>query len=884
MKSLRAYSQVPRIVQMRAATNSVRHLIIPTLVAIFLLSWLGSPGSGSGMPGTSSTVLTSSASGQMPLGENAWTSGGPKGAGAVFSLAIDPSNRDILYAGTAGLFKSTNGGTSWTGPSADLGDAVINTIAINAQNSNVVYAGSDGARVFKSTDGGASWVVANSGISYFGGHYNQIQIRALKFDPQVPDIIYAGTVPSGVFKTTDGGTSWKATNNGLSDMSEESEIDIRALEIDRSRPETLYVATFHPGGPVDMYSGVFKSTDGGATWRAVNSGLPNLYHQGDATDVAIAPSDSNTLYLGTRTGLAKSTNGGATWNTINSGLPACRFCVNVRALAIHPMNPSTVYVGTIGDGASASGVIKSINGGASWSANDPSLFNVIALAIDPANPSAIYAGTYGGGLFKSTDAGSNWTASNTGLNSQGASFVAVDPASANIVYGGSGGGVFRSVDFGASWSPIETGVTDAALLVGDLKIDPRNSNTLYLATVGSGPYDYSAGEGIGVRKSADGGMNWTPINNGLPHWVSTLEIDPFDPDTLYAGTISGVYKSTNGGASWRYASDTQARNYTLALAVDPSVPNVLYAIAYDDDDYFEEFGTGLYKSTDAGNSWRPLKQAASYVTVDPNNSNTLYASNGVVYKSADGGTNWLALSVVANCVTVDPSNSNIVFAATPPLGVLRSTDGGASWSPFNTGLTNLDVNTLTIDRSGTSLHAGTGAGVFDYQFSIGCVDSISPTTETFDERGGDSSVSITASDECSWAATNSASWITITSGSSATSGNGTVSYSVQPNPVTLARTGVVVIAARAFTITQAGLPVRITSASVRGRKLFVNGEHFDAGAVILLNGEEQKTINNSEPGDTLIGKKAGKKTKSGDKLQVRNSNGSMSAEFTFIGD
>src|SRR5262249_1067366 len=133
-----------------------------------------------------------------------------------------------------------------------------------------------------------------------------------------------------------------------------------------------------------------------------------------------------------------------------------------------------------------------------------------------------------------------------------------------------------------------------------------------------------------------------------------------------------------------------------------------------------------------------------------------------------------------------------------------------------------------------------------------------------------------------WTATSYATWVAITSGTS--SGNGSVNFSVEANTSTAPRTGTLSIAARAFTVTQAGLAVRITGASVTGKKLVVVGENFDTGAVILLNGGQQLTRNETaNPKTTLIGKKAGKMTKPGDKLQVRNPNGSLSPEFTFTG-
>ena len=111
-----------------------------------------------------------------------------------------------------------------------------------------------------------------------------------------------------------------------------------------------------------------------------------------------------------------------------------------------------------------------------------------------------------------------------------------------------------------------------------------------------------------------------------------------------------------------------------------------------------------------------------------------------------------------------------------------------------------------------------------------------------------------------------------------------MSYSVAPNESTAPRRGSITIAGRVLTVSQAGVPVRINAATVSGKKLFVVGENFDPGAVILLNGIEQKTKNEPQnPRTALIVKQAGKKITAGDKLQVRNPNGSLSEEFTFTG-
>jgi hypothetical protein len=198
-----------------------------------------------------------------------------------------------------------------------------------------------------------------------------------------------------------------------------------------------------------------------------------------------------------------------------------------------------------------------------------------------------------------------------------------------------------------------------------------------------------------------------------------------------------------------------------------------------------------------------------------------------------------------------------------------------------------DLFVISIDGSGlTNITNTTHTSEWDpswYPLSLTtCVDSISPLSQSFDADGGTGTVEVTAGSTCSWSASSNAIWISITPGSS--SGNGVVDYSVAANISTRPRTATLIVAGHPFIATQSGVPVRITSASVEGTRLLVIGENFDPSAVILLNGEEQRTKNDPQnPRTGLICKKAGKKVKPGDKLQVRNADNTLSREFIFAG-
>jgi photosystem II stability/assembly factor-like uncharacterized protein len=275
---------------------------------------------------------------------------------------------------------------------------------------------------------------------------------------------------------------------------------------------------------------------------------------------------------------------------------------NVVALAIDPVMPATIYAARLSLGA---GVFKSTDGGAHWSAINTGITApfITALALDVQTPTTVYAGTSGidvWGVFKSTDGGAHWSVSNAGLppalnnTSSAVSVLVVDPQTPATLYAGTNVGVFKSTDGGSFWNASNTGLTD--LFVTALTVDPQTPATLYVATL------------AGVFKSTDRGAHWTISDTGLPHLffgsqpqpsIASLTVDPHDPTTAYAGTVSGVFKSTDSGATWSFsmAGAHFIGSHVSAVVVDPQTAGTLYAAT---------FGAGVYKSTDGGQSWTPF--------------------------------------------------------------------------------------------------------------------------------------------------------------------------------------------------------------------------------------------------------------------------------------
>ena len=304
---------------------------------------------------------------------------------------------------------------------------------------------------------------------------------------------------------------------------------------------------------------------------------------------------------------------------------------------------------------------------------------VFSLAINPTTPTTLYAGTYSGGVFRSTDSGTTWTAVNTGLTSQDIRSLAINPTTPTTLYAGTwGGGVFRSADSGTTWTAVNTGLTNHNVYA--IAINPAAPSTLY-----AGTYD-------GVFRSTDSGTTWTAVNTGLTnHHVQSLAIDPLAPTILYAGTTlgGGVFRSTDSGTTWSAVNTSLSDCWVQSVAVDPLTPTALYA------------GTkgGVFCSTDSGTTWTAVNTGLTHQVV------------------------W--------SLAVNPLTPTTLYAGSYGGGVFRSTDSGATWTAVNTGLTSQDIRFLAINPATPStLYAGTyDAGVFRYDVVSSCAltTTVSPS-------------------------------------------------------------------------------------------------------------------------------------------------------------
>lgn len=537
------------------------------------------------------------------------------------------------------------------------------------------------------------------------------RITGLAVAPTVPPTVYVATAGGAVFRSTNDGASWSISSTGLLgwETLSASLTGTTPLVVDPTTPTTIYVAA---------YIGVYKTTDGGLTWSA--TGL-----SASVTRLVISPTNPAILYAGRFSGeVLKSIDAGANWSTVLTvpGTP-------VQALEVDPQDANTVYAGTIFTG----GMYKTVDGGMNWDTINnglPFQHDVWELAIDPVDPNTIYAGVFccigigANGVYKSTDGGLNWSPMNTGLTDLSITELIVDPTNPAVLYASSTSpfgntvGVFKTTNGAASWSGVSTGLSTHR--VGVLAIDPTNPATVYAGS-----------QFGGVFRTTTGGGSWGATNSGLfAHTLVSLAIDPSTPATLYTGNSTAqnaVFKTTTGGTSWSLA--TAGLDHPVDdLVVDPVTSTTVYAAARTSIVYNS---TEVYKSTDSGANWNPTGAGGESLTrmrlaIDPVSPSTLYTTmgdsvmGGTVLKTTTGGMSWtpantgLPMMTFLYSIAIDPTAPSTLYVGTQSQGVYKTVDGAAHWAPANTGLPSNVVGALAVAASNPmTIYAATnGAGVY----------------------------------------------------------------------------------------------------------------------------------------------------------------------------
>lgn len=612
------------------------------------------------------TILTTALAALAQQGT--WYSSGPEGA-TLRAVVVDPQTPTTVYAaGSKGVWKSYDGGASWSDSNTGRSLLSVRTFAIDPVNPQVLYAGGWYSGVTKSVDGGATWAPANTGLP-------TDRVISLAVDPGNSSTVFVGVATSSLFRSTDGGAHWDPAATGI------------------AANTWVYSFAFHPTASQTIYagtnSGLYVSTNGGTAWTKVAG-----FTSADAVHaLAIDPTNAAVMYAGTEGGgVFKTTNGGTTWAPSNAGMTReGRPADTIEAIVIDPSDHLRLLAGTEDGGA-----FLSVNGAASWSpivAGFP-LVDVKSLAFSPQGSDTVFAAAGGAGIFKSSDGGATWSQANQGLRAGDVEDVVVDDANPTRLWAATLNGVWRSADRGSSWT---SATGDLPILaVETLATDPVNPNIAYAATW------YRA-----VFKTVDGGAHWTRLAGGLPDsYAEALAVNPVNSNHVYLGSSNGLFKSTNSGTTWTKVVMGGTDRRILSLRFDPTNAGMLYVGTWN----------GLYRTQDGGITWSaPVLGSESIwdILINPGAPQQVWVcSYKGVYRSTDGGSTFAGpvggFAEYYWTLALDPQQSATVYVGGSG-GVYRSTNGGQSFAPFGTSFGDFSTYALAFQPGAWTLHAGTSA-------------------------------------------------------------------------------------------------------------------------------------------------------------------------------
>ena len=612
--------------------------------------------------------------GSQPLGSSggSWTqlgpvslpvngTGQPNGLGRVNAITFNPTNTSVIWVGapSGGLWKSSNGGNTWTAMTDNMPTLGVSDILIDSSNTSIMYLGTGdrdagdarGKGVWKSTNGGASWFISNTGM------WNKT-VGKMIMNPTNHNIILAAT-SGGIYRTTNAGANWSLVSTAS---------NFKDIKFKPGNPNIVYAATGK-----DFY----RSTDGGVNFSQITNGLPTT---GNRLVIGVSPANPNYVYalVGGTSGLVGcylSTNSGQSFVTKSTSPNILGYSANGSdnssqswydlAIAVDPSNASIIYVGGVN-------IWKSTNGGSTWSivahwtgsSSTPAVHADQHVFTFKPGTSQLYIGC-DGGIYYTTNGGTSWTDISSGLGIAQIYKLGQSHTNVNRVITGmqdNGTNIYLGNN---SWST-EIGGDGMNCI-----IDPTTTNYMY------GALYYGD-----IRRSTNGGISFSTIAkngvNGINEsgaWVTPYTLQSKNPNTMFVG-YKNVWRSSNvksSGVSWTKISNF-SNSYNLRVIENSMADtNVLY--------------TGR--------------------------NTTLYRSDNACTASPTWTT--MTVSGVLHDIETHPTNPNIVYIAASK-NVFKSTNKGGSYTSITNNLPNVNVNCIVFDTTKTeALYVGTDVGVFYWE-------------------------------------------------------------------------------------------------------------------------------------------------------------------------
>jgi photosystem II stability/assembly factor-like uncharacterized protein len=699
-------------------------------------------------------------------------------SGRIGALAIRPSTGQFILGGAQGgiwLYDPASG--TWSPKTDNLPSLAIGALAVAPTNDAIVYAGTGegslagdsyfGNGILKSTDGGQHWAQVSG--DFFAG----VSTSALAVDPTNANHLYAAiirgrggarrTTPPvhsryGVWESKDGGTTWTLLKEAKSELNGATD-----LKIDPQNPNVLYSSFWGDA--------IYKSTDAGAHWVPIMTGLPAADYASTLTRFALGLShpagQSAVLYAGFNwsdqpSRIFKSTNEGASWTMLPAGSGADKVedycaeqCTYDNVVVADPANPNVVYVaGQFNYAIGSGGMFRSDDGGQTWKNLGWDLHpDFHAVALDPANPAHVLIGNDGGvwyspdrggrpngtdplsavtwqNLNGSVDPGTAAVTHRTGLQLGQFTSIANVPTIPGRVWGGlQDNGTERKSTASNTWFDVASG--DG----GQVLVDPNDPNYVFGTYFGISPYRYTdGGAQFFSNQTIATGIDPKDRAEFYVPWVQNQR----KTDQLFLGTYR-LYRTDNakapsaGDVRWKPISPD------LTTGCTGSAPNggrscTISAIGTGGGDaVYTGSEEGLvYLSTNAQVSDTPTwtrvdhgvlpKRPITQIAVDPSNYRIAYVAyagfnrgtpsrSGHVYKTTDGGRTWRNVSFDLPDSPVNSIVLDPAYANTlyagTDVGAFVTHDGGVHWAPLGSGMPNVSVWQLNLDASHRVLAAGT---------------------------------------------------------------------------------------------------------------------------------------------------------------------------------
>lgn len=670
---------------------------------------------------------------------DSWQELGPSDfSGRSTVVIVDPKNPTRIWMGTAGggIWRSMDGGQSWTAIGDQLPSLAIGSMALDPNDQTTLYAGTGegtynideiaGEGIFKSTDGGNSWTQLPGTSSWLWSHINRIAIA-----PGNPNLILATRLTGGIFRSADGGNTFTQVLNSWS---------AHAVAFSPKNPKRVIgtIQDFNSSG--GRYEAAVYSVDGGLTWTKSTGPLNNFANFGRIETYPLV-NDEMTVYASASDGnVYKSTDGGASYVLVTTnGNSGANWYAN--AIWVDPTNSNRLVIGGTYVYSSTDGGVTLNRIGAGYIQTDQPHPDIHFFAAQPGYDGVTNKGFYvstDGGLYTTSDittasTSSGWSRLDQGARSTQFYSVAGDASSGRVVGGLQDNGTQSML-----------GNSQASYIFGGdggyVAIDQANPTYIY------GEYIY-----LEIFRNNDGGSGGNSgwIDSGLPdagtnaNFIAPFILDPNNSQTLLAGG-SSLWRSVNPRDATPTWSAIRAPGTSLisAIAVAPGSSDIIWVGQNDGGIAMTTNGTSASPtwttiSTSAGTGPLP----ARYVTrilVDPSNSSLVYVtfggfSSNNVWKTTDGGSTWTPITgtgvamlpqVPVRAIARRPGSPNTLYVGTE-IGLFSTFDGGKTWTTSSDMDINASVDDLEYMNHSNTLLAGThGRGIWMLTYVTATVQTV----------------------------------------------------------------------------------------------------------------------------------------------------------------